>query len=608
MAQNRHPFREDKLNASLDEALRQRMAVVKRAAQDAANVGDVNKARDDFEYYYRQVFCNVQPGIFPWGPHQRFVLRFITWQGWRGVFPTYRLVVMPPGTGKSNIVSKALTSWLVGKYPHLPTCLATATSRLAIDRSIYLREFVRQDDLYKVVFPGLSPYPAMWTNEQWTLLPAGVKRHESSEPTFRCTGADASIGGIRIQHAVVDDVHNLANSRTTGERERIKDWYHTQFVSRMQGMINPFLIMLANVWHGDDLTSTLWEGKQYAVMHMMALYDDRTVYCDVTLPDSLGGAGPELADWCGVARERWTWMEKERRLRMVIHRHGPALWPKRIPSKSLQQQRKANPPRFERVWNGRRKITKGTVYVEENFKYWDADKPPNIRYSQQVWDTAAETNKRSDYTAGILQHIGHDGNLYVADVLREKLDPGLALPLAIASWYLYALLNGTPVRQVLIENSAYARTSIAQIRLGWTRSEFLRHCNTYLRSRRSVPSLNKIVRYVVSQRDNLPSVIKIPVRALPIRRGGKSELNDDASVYYATSNVYHLSTMDKLALFESELKDFPDGANDDMVDANAHGIVYCYGVRKPQAQPNGGHMLLDLSPVFNHHAMAHRIR
>jgi phage terminase large subunit-like protein len=598
--QQRKPFHGDVLSNKMDEALQKRMEGLQRRVDLEQRVGDVRKARDDFEYYYKSLFCDIQPDIFPWGPHQHFVVRFITWKGWQGVFPTYRMVVMPPGTGKSNIVSKAFASWLVGKYPNLPTCLATSTSMLAVDRSIYLRELVSKDPLYKAVFPDIEPYPVMWRTEQWTMVPKGKNRPESSEPTFRCTGADASIGGIRVQHAVVDDLHNLQNSRSPGERARIKDWYFTQFLSRMQGMTDSWLVMLANIWNGDDLTSVLWGSQQYAVMHMMALYETKDVWCDVILPDNLGGAGPELADWCGISRDKWVWKEKERQLRMVIHDKGPALWPKQIPEATLKRQRRINASRFERVWNGRRHVAKGTLYKEEFFRYWSADNPPKFKGAQQVWDTATEKGEKFDFTGAVLQYIGTDNDLYLADILHERLEAGVALSLAIVCWYLVAKLDEIRVGVVLVEESAYARSNIQEIKRGWDREDFIQRCRKYLNYADAAPTLVKMIRRILEEQDRLPDSIKIPLRPIKVKKGGKDEVHEDAVAYYEAGNVWHLSSLSKLPLLEGELKDYPDGAHDDLADPMAQGVVFHFGVRKPRQEraSTTGYMTINLTPVI----------
>ncbi len=593
------PPRQDRITEKLQDEINKRLEQLNTQVSFEETIGDLDRCRNDFEYYYKHIFLDVDDKQFPWGTHQEFAVRFITWPGSNGVFPTRRVLVMPPGTGKSNIISKAYASWLAGKHPDRPICLATSTTDLAMGRSIYLRELVANDPLWKSVFPGVEPWPQMWRTDEWVLARKDDQTRKGSAATFKATGAGSSIGGIRVWAGIVDDAHDVNNSRTHGERERIKDWYATQFLSRLSGMEGAHIIMLANIWHGDDLTVQLWNSGQYAVMHMQALYPTRETYCEVTLPHELAEAGPELADWCKVPREDWVWKPEDRLLRMVIHRKSRALWPEKIPRKELEQQRRLNHARFERVWNGNREMNKGTHYREELFRYWSLSKPPAIRTAQQSWDTASESTDRSDYTAGVLQYIGTDGDVYVAELFRDKVESGVALPLAITAWYWLARLRDIPVQVVLIEASAYARSSINQIRRGWPTDEFIKQAKRYMGYSDAVPALVKMLRQIIGEQDRLPDMLKVPLRPIKLTKAGKSEMHDDALAWYESGNVWHCQEMDGLSMLEREQKNYPGDAHDDAADCNAQGINFHFSVRKPRTdRPSAGHMMIDLSPVL----------
>lgn len=579
----------------VDDALNLKLADLKRRKDAIKQIGDPKLAASDFNYYYQRLFALQDPVQFPWGEHLRYVMRFITWEGHNGIKPEYRLVVQPPGTGKSNIVSKALASWMVGNHPDEPTVLATSTGALATARSIYLREMVASDPMWQTVFPGVKPYSTIWTTDKWALLRPGQTRFMSSDSTFNCTGAEGSIAGIRIKYAIVDDIHDVNNSRTEGERKRIKDWYFTQFVSRMSGM-GGWLIMLANIWHADDLPSTLWGSGQYAVMHMRALYDNREVTVDVTMPEHMGDAGPAFADYCESPRENWTWNEKDRKLQLLIHKNGPALWPQHEGRRELEAKRRSmGTQRFYRVWNGERRTSQGSIYKAEWFNYWNPNDPPQFRFAQQIWDTTAEKGRRSDWTAAVMQYAGEDNNLYVADCFREKLESGTALPLAITCWYLQAWLDGVRVKKVMIERAAVARSTILRLARGWETDDFLRTCEQYLRYPDSVPVLVGMIRKIQSKRDQLPDVIKLPLKGIKLRRGGKMEVHEDASPWYESGSVFHNSEMALLGKLEDELTDYPTGQNDDLADADAIGITDHFGIQVARStrERGNGYLLLD---------------
>lgn len=585
---------------NLQDEITKRLEQLNNQVSLEQRVGDVSMARQDFEYYYQKIFCEVDPIQFPYGIHQHFVVRFLTWP-WpvKTEDIVKKLIVMPPGTGKSNIVSKAYASWLAGKYPERPICLATSTTDLALGRSIYLRELVAHDPLWKAVFPDVEPWPMQWRTDEWTLVRRGNDGRKGSAPTFKSTGAGASIGGIRVWCGIVDDAHDVNNSRTEGERARIKDWYATQLLSRLSGMEGAEMVILANLWHGDDLTANLWKSGQYAVMHMQAMYPEREVYCEVTLPVELADKGPDLADWCQVRRSDWVWKPEERLLRMVIHRKSRVLWPEKISADSLRHQRKLNPARFERVWNGSLEVSHGGFYRDDMFRYWSKNNPPHFRTAQQSWDTASENTSRSDYTAGVLQHISDDGDIYVADVFRAKIESGVALPLAVTAWYYLARLDDIPVHVVLLEASAYARGSINQLKRGWQREDFIRQARRYMGYSDAVPSLVKMLRKLINEEDRLPDVLKIPLRPIKLTKAGKTLMHDDALSYYESGNVWHCQEVDGLSILEKELKNYPGDAHDDVADANAQGVRFHFSIRKPKHEArNKGHMMLDLSPVL----------
>ena len=149
------------MGKSIDRALQEKMDVLQEQVGVADALQDPARCRDDFEFYYRTVFCGQDKIQFPYGWHQHFAVRFITWAGHDGYYPVNKLVVMPPGTGKSNIVSKALASWMVGRDPESPSCLVTSTSELADERSLWLRER-STSEWFTLVFPDVSPYNKQW--------------------------------------------------------------------------------------------------------------------------------------------------------------------------------------------------------------------------------------------------------------------------------------------------------------------------------------------------------------------------------------------------------------------------------------------------------------
>ena len=110
-----------------------------------------------------------------------------------------------------------------------------------------------------------------------------------------------------------------------------------------------------------------------------------------------------------------------------------------------------------------------------------------------------------------------------------------------------------------------------------------------------------MIRRILEEQDRLPDSIKIPLRPIKVKKGGKDEIHEDAVAYYESGNVWHLASLDKLALLEGELKDYPDGAHDDLADPMAQGVVFHFGVRKPRQEraSETGYMTINLTPVIS---------
>lgn len=591
------------MTGSIDRALEAQLAALDAQVRVVDAIQDPERCRHDFEYYYKQIFVRNDPVQFPWGVHQHHGIRFLTWPGANGVQATRKLLVEPPGSGKSNLVAKGLASWMVGNDPGSPTIFATSTSPLAQGRSLWMRELT-QSDWFKLVFPGVRKYDKQWTVDEWTLLPPGIDRPTSDAPTFKATGTDASIGGIRVKYALCDDLQNVSNSATKGERERVKNWFYAQFLTRLANM-NGWLVMLANIFHGDDLTVELWGSGQFMVMHMQALYPDKDIWADVYLPKDLGDAGPAFADYCEVAKNDWTWQEKERKLRIIMHRRGPSLWPEApdyAPDKlrATKSLGTGGPARFEKVYNGQRVAASGGIYRREWFKYYRRDKiPTTFKWAIMSWDTAAETSDRTDWTVGGLIYAGADNNLYVDELVREKLEAGMGVPLMIAVWWLLALREGITVKSVMIERTTYARGSIQQLARGWTQKDFVRACELYLEQGNSNPTLIRMIRQVLDDKESLPNVIKIAgLNPAKIGRTGKDAMHDDCAPYYANASIWHREDMPWLEVLESELESFPNGGHDDCADVVAQAAVSFFGVvvrKKSADETNRNYAFLDLS-------------
>lgn len=69
------------------------------------------------------------------------------------------LLMMPPRSGKSELGSRHLPPWILGRHPEWEIIAASHTSSLTLSFSRYIRDLIR-DPAYQVLFPAMRLDPA----------------------------------------------------------------------------------------------------------------------------------------------------------------------------------------------------------------------------------------------------------------------------------------------------------------------------------------------------------------------------------------------------------------------------------------------------------------
>lgn len=99
-------------------------------------------------------------------------------------------------------------------------------------------------------------------------------------------------------------------------------------------------------------------------------------------------------------------------------KYGEALWPERYNVKELVGLRSAV---SERVWNSqyqqRPSTQQGNMILADNILEGN---PPEMKAQVRGWDLAS-TKGKGDFTVGVLVGLGEDGNYWILDVVRKQL-------------------------------------------------------------------------------------------------------------------------------------------------------------------------------------------
>jgi len=234
--------RETAADAAAWERLRNDPETIKLAQKRLASVAQ--KAREDLPAFFSFVMRNNKTNQrVVSAPHQKVIFDFV-------MAHDRAVLILPPGHSKTACMV-ALSLWLTGRNPNTRGAIVSATHDQAKKVVRTVRDMVESSQELRLVFPDLAPSDRIgdpWREDAITVRrAAGVP-----DPTMRAYGMDGPIAGARLNWIVVDDLLDRANTKTREQRIKVKEWFDTLVLSRLD--YRDARIVLCNTpWDQDDL-------------------------------------------------------------------------------------------------------------------------------------------------------------------------------------------------------------------------------------------------------------------------------------------------------------------------------------------------------------------
>ena len=391
------------------------------------------------------------------------------------------MVFLPPGHGKSSLISETFPSWWLGHHPDDRIIFVSYEHNFAAGKGRACR------DLFAEWGPKSFNHdlrPELQRADEW-----GIKDHRG---IMWSAGVGGAITGKRANLIIIDDpVKNAEQADSPTYRRRAYDWYKTTLRTRLEP--GGAIILVMTRWHEADLAGRLLEdqetgGDEWKVINLPAIAEEE---------DALGRSP------------------------------GQALWPERFPIDALEQTRRDNPPRW---WNAlyqqRPSPEEGNIVNRNWWQYHRPVHPDDVQMDDiiQSWDCSFKETGNS-YVVG--QVWGIKGpNKYLLDQFRERTDfPGTlrAIRQMTDKW--------PQARTKLIEDAANGPAVIATLK-------------------REISGI------------------------IPVRAAGSKEARLHAVVpEIEAGNVYLPEGAPWVRDFIEEFVSFPNGANDDQVDAATQALT-----------------------------------
>lgn len=328
---------------------------------------------------------------------------------------TRLMVFMPPRHGKSELVSRRLPAFILGRRPD---CSVIACSYSADLASMMNRDVQRiiDDVKYTKVFPGtkLSGENGRKSPNSSYLRNSDIFEIVDHKGIYRSAGVGGGITGMGCDIGIIDDpIKNREEANSITYREKVWEWYTSTFYTRLEK--NAQILVTLTRWHEDDLGGRLLnqakedDSDDWTVINFPAICEDESIRDPRKIGDAL-----------------WENKYDLDRLAKIQATIGPYDWA------SLYQQRPA--PREGGLW----KFENINTYRYVG-KYEDI---PGLQRILVGVDPAVTGTDTSDETGIVVVGTGSNGHYYV---LGDYSIRGTPLEWARKVVYAYELHNADRV-------------------------------------------------------------------------------------------------------------------------------------------------------------------
>lgn len=340
-------------------------------------------------------FCEYVDEAFVGADHLRLIAsklheveRYVETGGKEGIG---RLIItVPPRHGKTQLVSKRWPARLLGVHPAWRLALVSYGGDLAEDASRAVRALIRDEPLYKQLWPNAALSDESQAVNRWALAGGSA-----DNPNVVAVGVGGPLTGRGFQIIVIDDpIKGRQEAESQTVRESLKAWYKGTLRTRLEP--GGAIVIIQTRWHEDDLVGWLLsqeaqgEGEAWELVNLPALAETKD-------PE-----GKKIKDPLG-------------------RKAGQALWPARYDRATLLATKRAlGSYDWEAQYQGHPKPPGGAKIQREWLKVIEPEKVPAGMRWMRYWDLAISTKQGASYTAAARVAFDAEGNLYIAAMVRGR--------------------------------------------------------------------------------------------------------------------------------------------------------------------------------------------
>ncbi|MEP7213502.1 MAG: phage terminase large subunit [Acidobacteriota bacterium] len=322
------------------------------------------------------------------------------------------MIFLPPRHSKSETVTVRYSAWRLEKEPKMNIILGSYNQKLA-------NRFSRK--IRRIAEARIELSTTRKAADEWETDAGGG---------VRAVGAGAGVTGFGAGLIVIDDpVKNRAEAESSTFRERVWDWFNDDIYTRLEP--GGAIVLIQTRWHEDDLAGRL----------LASMKNGGERWEVVCLP-ALAEAGRMRIAECGMRNEEEERSEveietvTEKTHQQISHSairiphstdpigraEGEALCPERFDREALLRiKQQLGSYSFAALYQQTPVPSEGGLFKRAWFTKFVNAIPRNLSWVRG-YDLAVSIKTSADFTASIRCAFDRDGNLFLADGFRERIE------------------------------------------------------------------------------------------------------------------------------------------------------------------------------------------
>lgn len=188
------------------------------------------------------------------------------------------IITMPPRHGKSELASRRLPAWALGRNPDEQIIACSYSADLATSMNRDVQRIIMSSD-YHDIFPEthLSRSNVVTRADVPALRNSTIFETVGRRGYYLSAGVGGPITGRGMTMGIIDDpFKNRDEANSVTIREKVWNWYTSTFLTRQQE--NCRIVLIMTRWHEDDLVGRVLRqakdtGEQWRVLSLPAILD-----------------------------------------------------------------------------------------------------------------------------------------------------------------------------------------------------------------------------------------------------------------------------------------------------------------------------------------------